>query len=181
MQYMACQAWSYRLFWAMVFKHEMFQSMKTFRLRFLKTNLIWGKINSKRPWGSLVWELFVATDELQLPSGEPEFRFMNLSSARVPWVFQAEESGLRLLLSPNRALPHTWTHISSFLLPLSLPKEERDGGRGEFLLMPLELHPSSNSWEVEAKLYSPKHGQSQGSCFLGISAWRDAFCSTLSY
>lgn len=177
MQYMACKAWSYRLFWTMVFKQEMFQSMKAFRLRFLKTNPIWGKINSKRPWGSSVWEWFVATDELQLPSGEPEFKFMNLSSARVPWVFQAEGLGLRLLLSPNRALPRTWTHVSCFLFPLSLPKEERHAGRGEFLLMPLELHLSSNSWEVDAKLYSPKYGQSQGSCFLGISAWRDAFCS----
>lgn len=109
----------------------------------------------------------VATDELRLPLGEPEVRFMNPSSVRVPWVFQAEGQGLWLLLSQNRLPPCTWTHVSYWLLPLCLHKEEGDGGRGRLLFMPLELHPFSNSLEVEAKLHSPKYGRGREGLLLG--------------
>lgn len=97
-----------------------------------------------------------------MPSAGPEFRFMNPSSARVPCVFQAEGPGLRLLLSPNRTLLCTWTHVSCRLPPLSLPKEERDSGRGAFLFMLPELHLFSNGLEEEKKLHSPKYGQNWG-------------------
>jgi len=105
---------------------------------------------------------------------------MNCSSATVPWVFEAEGPGLWLLLSLHRVLPRTWTHVSRWLPPLSLPKEERDSGGGGFLFMLTELHLLSSSSEMEAEVYSPKCGQRRRGCFLSISAQGGAPCDALS-